>query len=91
MLVVPAVNRCLGAEEKRAHATAIAVMMPLSLISTIALTVKGVRDFSLGVPVALGATLGGVIGALLLKRIPKLLLSVLFYGVMIYAGIKFIL
>ena len=88
MFVVPAMNRFLGLEERAAHASAIAVILPLSVISAVAYTIRGVWDVSLGITVSVGATVGGAVGAFLLKKIPKNVLSFLFYAVMIYAGIK---
>ena len=90
MLVVPAMRYGLDAEEKKAHASAIAVTLPLSVFSAVAYTVRGVFDWTLGLVVGGGATVGGVIGAFALKKIPKKLLSALFYGVMIYAGVRFL-
>ena len=90
MLVVPALRYGLGIEEKRAHASAIAVMLPLSTVSAAIYTMRGVWDVRLGLLVGCGAVLGGAMGALLLKKVPKTALSLLFYGVMIYAGVKFL-
>ena len=90
MLVVPAMNRCLEVEEKRAHASAIAVMLPLSLLSAILYTMRGVGDLPLLLYVGSGAVVGAAIGAALLNKMPKRVLSFVFYGVMIYAGIKYL-
>ena len=90
MLVAPALRYGLGIEEKRAHASAIAVMLPLSTVSAAIYTMRGVWDVRLGLLVGCGAVLGGAMGALLLKKVPKTALSLLFYGVMIYAGVKFL-
>ena len=90
MLIVPALSICLGCEEKKAHATAVAVMLPLSVCSAIVLTLRGIGDMRYALTVTSGTILGGLIGALLLKKLPKGLLSAVFYGVMIYAGIKYI-
>ena len=91
MLVVPALGKCLKLEEKKAHATAIAVMMPLSLVSGIVYTLRGIYDLSLALSVGAGAAVGGAIGALMLKNVPKGVLSFLFNGIMIYAGIRFLI
>lgn len=91
MLVVPALGKCLELEEKKAHATAIAVMMPLSLVSGIVYTLRGIYDLSLALSVGAGAAVGGAIGALMLKNVPKGVLSFLFNGIMIYAGIRFLI
>lgn len=91
MLVVPALNRCLEVEEKKAHASAIAVMLPLSLLSGFVYTMRGVHAFPLLLSVGGGAAIGGAVGALLLGKMPREFLSVIFYAVMIYAGIGYLL
>ena len=91
MLVVPALGKCLDVEERRAHASAIAVMLPISALSAFSMTIRGVWDVWIGVSVACGATVGGALGATMLKKANKEILSVLFYGIMIYAGIKYLI
>ncbi len=90
MLAVPAMRYGLDVEEKKAHACAIAVMLPLSIFSAVTYTLRGAYNVKLGFAVGLGSVVGGAIGAVALKKVPKEVLSVLFYGVMIYAGIKFL-
>ena len=90
LLVVPALDLCLNREEKKAHATAVAVMLPLSICSAVVLTLRGVRDVVTAFWVSGGTALGGLVGALLLKRMPKGLLSLVFGVIMIYAGVKYL-
>ena len=90
MLIVPALGGCMELPEKKAHASAVAVMFPLSLCSVALYVFRGTWDIVLSVRVGIGATMGAVFGAFLLKRMPKKILSVLFYGIMIYAGIKYL-
>ena len=90
MLAVPALHFCFEKDEKRAHATSILVMLPLSIVSALIYSVRGVFDLKLGLNVTIGALAGGSIGARVLKKVPKEMLSLLFYGVMIYAGIRFL-
>ena len=90
MLVVPAMQYCLGVEERKAHASAIAVILPLSIVSAIVFAMRGTYDLTTGIAVSCGATVGGVIGALLLRKVPKAVLSILFYGVMIYVGVRYL-
>lgn len=78
-------------ETKRAHATAIATMLPLSVVSGAIYLSKGKFPLSTGLVTMAGVILGGIVGALLLKKINSKLLSVIFYGVMVYAGIKMIM
>jgi len=89
MLIVPALTYLSKLEEKKAHATAIAVILPLSVLSFVVYTLKGTFDWSKAISVGAGVVAGGAVGALLLKKVPKKLLTFVFYGVMIYAGVKF--
>ena len=78
MLTVPALTFIAKFDEKHSHATAIAVILPLCLISSVVY--------------ALGATFekGGAIGALLLKKMSNGAISFLFYALMLFAGLKMI-
>ena len=90
ILAVPGLQKMLDVEERQSHASAVAVMFPLSLLSLILLTMKGVHNVRIAVPIGIGALVGGCIGGVLLRKIPKTLLSLLFYGLMIYAGIRYL-
>ena len=91
MLVVPALTVILSLEEKKAHATAIAVILPLCLVSGIVYCLKGAFDFKVGGPSTLGIIIGGIAGALLLKNLSNNFLKLIFYGIMFAAGVKMIL
>ena len=70
------------------HATAIAIILPLSLISGAVYLAKGAADPSVILPSCAGVIAGGIVGALLLKKINSRGLSLLFYALMIAAGLK---
>ena len=91
LMAVPCLGRFGGLDERSSHATAIAVITPLSFLSVLVYSVKGVSDPGLAIKVGSGVLIGGVIGSLFLRRIPKTVLTTVFYGVMIYAGVKYIL
>lgn len=91
MLVVPVLTALFNLEEKKAHATAIAVILPLCLVSGIIYCVKGAFVLETGGPSALGIVIGGIAGALLLKSLSNGFLKLLFYGIMLAAGVKMIL
>ena len=86
MLAVPLLVFAGGLAGKKAHATAIAVMLPLSIASVIAY--RTALDFAVFIPVAIGVTIGGIIGAKLLKILPEVLLFFAFNLVMLTAGLK---
>lgn len=87
MIAVPALT-LTGVPSKKAHATAIAIILPLSLISGAVYLAKGAADPSVILPSCAGVFVGGIAGALLLKKINSRGLSLLFYALMIAAGLK---
>ena len=91
MLVVPLMIYFLKTETKAAHATAILVILPITLVSAIIYVAKGNLDFSLLAPVAAGVTAGGLIGAKVLGKLKVKTVTALFSLIMLAAGIKLLL
>lgn len=91
MVVVPIFSVILGLSAKKAHATAVATILPMSLISAIIYIVNGCANLDVTLAVGGGVIVGGIIGALVLKKINSFLLSVIFYAIMIAAGVKMLL
>ena len=85
MLAVPLLC-ATGYEEKQAHATAILVILPVSLFSFLLYLFQGLYDFSVLIPTALGVTLGGEIGALLLGKLPTKTVQFIFAILQAAAG-----
>lgn len=85
MLAVPLL-RAGGLSPKRAHATAIAVILPASAISGLVYLLGGYVPFAVLVPVALGVAAGGYLGAKLLGILPVRIVGLLFGTVMLVAG-----
>ena len=77
--------------EKKAHATAIAVILPLCLVSAVVYSAGGSFDSSVLAPTVLGVFAGGVAGAAALKKLAVPVLNFLFYGLMLFAGIRMML
>ncbi len=88
MIVVPLLIFLLGLEEKKAHATAIFVILPLSITSSIIYITKGNFEFLNLLWVSVGVLVGGIIGSVLLKKINNKALRIIFAIVMIVAGAK---
>ena len=88
MIVVPLLCYLLKREGKESHATAILIILPLSLISSIFYAIFGKFNFSIGVPVSIGVVCGGVVGALLLSKLKAKWISIIFSVVMLFAGVK---
>jgi len=88
MLVVPMLVFFLKMPPKKAHATAILIILPLTVVSGIIYSVYGNFDLAVGLPAGLGVVAGGVAGALLLKRIRNKWLSRIFAVIILIAGVK---
>ena len=85
-ILVPAMERLMKVEEHKAHATAIAVILPLSVISAFLYVREVDIDYSLLLWVALGGIAGGYTG-----KIPKKWLHIIFGGFMIAAAARMVL
>ncbi len=90
MLAVPMLSRT-GLDDKRAHATAILLVLPISLFSFLLYACKGIYDFSVLLPTALGVTFGGLLGAKLLDKLSIKIVGIIFSLLQFAAGIFLIL
>ena len=88
---VPVLERFLGFDSKKAHATCIAVIFPLSLVSAGVYVFLGVVETSLFLSVGVGALVGGIIGAFCLKVLPAKAVRIVFALVLLIGGIRMIL
>lgn len=91
MLTVPLLQRVGKLETKRAHATAILIMLPLSLASAITYTLAGYANWSYGIAGGLSISFGALVGAGLLTKLPKEVVSLAFYALMLAAGIRMLI
>lgn len=90
IIAVPAMEKFLGLEEHRAHATAIAVILPLTVVSLGLYIYKGFFDFTLSLQASLGGIAGGAIGAMLLKKISAPFLRKIFGVFIIAAAVRMV-
>jgi len=87
VLLVPFLSYILKEETKVAHATAILIMLPISVISAIVYIVKGEFNFMVTLPVFIGSAVGGIAGALLLKKLNSWIIVLIFSLVLIGSGV----
>lgn len=92
-IAVPAMERFLGEEEHKAHATAIAVILPLSLLSLgIYLWKANLGEvWRIALFAAGGGLIGGWIGAKLLTHISGIWLHRIFGVFLLAAAVRLIL
>lgn len=90
MIAVPMLERS-GVEASRAHATSVAIMLPLSAVSAVFYIRQGNVGFADALPYIPGGVIGALLGVLLLRRIRPALLRRLFGGVAVYSGLRILL
>lgn len=88
LFLVPLLTKWCKLEERRAFATSVAVILPLSVISAVIYFSKGAIDFGAASPYLIGGFLGGVISGRVFKKVPITLLRRAFGLLMIYGGIR---
>ena len=91
IVAVPAMEKFLHMEEHKSHATAIAVILPLTVVSTIVYVYKGFFDFELSWQTSLGGVAGGLVGAFLLKKVPTDMLRKIFGAFIIIASVRMVM
>jgi len=90
-IVVPAMERFLKVEPHKAHATAIAIILPLSFLSMFIYLKNGNIDWFNVILISIGGMLGGFVGAKLLNRISDKWLHKIFGLFMVIAAVKMII
>ena len=91
MFCVPMLEKLYSLKTKEAHSTALVVMLPLSIVSSVVYLLNNNIDlFSLGL-CGIGVLFGGVFGAIFLKKIKSKWIMLAFAVLMLAAGIKMVL
>lgn len=90
MIVVPMLWMLLKYPVKKAHATAILIILPLSIVSGLFYTVFGI-NVNVILSVTIGTVVGGILGSFLLAKLSNKWVSILFSAVMVFAGVKMLI
>ena len=91
MICVPILQNVLHLEDKYSHATAIAIIFPISFISAVIYLLSGTLETVPLVTVGSGVVIGGIIGSFLLKCLPPKAIKVIFAIIMLLGGIRLII
>jgi hypothetical protein len=84
LLTVPALALLFGAGLHTAESTSLAVMLPNSIVGTVAHVRQRTASVPIGVRLAGGAAIGAIVGALLAVEIPSTALGI-FFGLFVLA------
>lgn len=90
IIAVPILKKA-GLEQKKAQASCLVVILPLTIISMILYLKKGYFNFYEGLRFIPFGILGTIAGTLLLGKISNRLLNIIFSLLMIYSGVRLIL
>ena len=87
MLAVPFL-KSQGFEQKAAHKNAVAVILPITLVSAIMYFAKDIVSFKDAFIYIPTGVIGALIGTFIIKKMSTKFLKIAFSGFMIYAGIR---
>lgn len=90
MIAVPALKK-LGLNQNKAHANAVAVILPIAAVSSIFYYIEGRMNLRDALPFIPFGVLGSVTATFLLKKISPVWLKGIFAGFMIWAGVRLLL
>ena len=91
MILVPAFVYMLEMDAQKARGTSIFCILPMVLTSSIFYYKSDFINWKIALLCAIGGTIGGYIGAKLLKKLPEKVLKIAFTVFLIYVSIKMII
>jgi uncharacterized membrane protein YfcA len=91
VIVVAVLLAVVGLPQKKSQATALLIILPLTVVSALVYIISGSVDWPSTLYATIGVVGGGVVGALLLNKINGNTAKLLFAIVLIVGGIKMLL
>ena len=86
MILVPAFVYLLNVEETRARGTSVFCILPMVITSGLFYYKDNFIDWKIAILCAIGGSIGGFIGAKLLKKLPVKVFKIMFIIFLIYAS-----
>ncbi len=91
MVLVPLLTGWCGLQDKHAFATAISVMLPLSIVSLVVHALRAPLPLAAAWPYLLGGLVGGVLGGLLFRRVSAAFLHKVLGVFILWGGVRLLL
>lgn len=91
MILVPAFIYLLKLDNTKARGTSVFCILPMVVTSSFFYYKENFIDWKVAILCAIGGTVGGYIGAKLLKKLPEKILKIAFTIFLIYASYKMII
>ncbi|MEG1706862.1 MAG: sulfite exporter TauE/SafE family protein [Clostridia bacterium] len=90
VLAVTALLTLLQLSQKKAQATALLIILPLSVVSCIVYLIKVNISFFDALYVTIGVTMGGVVGATVLNKLNGNVAKLIFALLLVFGGAKLV-
>ena len=90
ILIVPALVLFMHMDQRLAHGTSLAAVLPIAVASLIGYTLEDKVDWPVGVLLAIGAVGGAVIGTHILHVLPQRVLGYVFAGFLLLTAVRLI-
>ena len=90
-LAVTALLTVGGLDQKRAQATALLIILPISVVSAVVYFLNGAVNIEKTVFSTVGIVAGGVLGAVMLNKLQGNVVKLIFALILIAAGVKMFL
>ena len=88
MLVVAILLAIGKLPQNNAHATALMIILPISIVSAVIYLLNGNGDWQKILYATIGVVVGGIVGALLLNKLNGKVTKLIFSFILIIAGVK---
>lgn len=88
ILMVPALVMAMGFDQRLAHGTSLAAVVPISISGMVSYAVAGEVDWLIALCLAVGAVGGAVIGTNLLKALPHRVLAICFAALLLATAVR---
>ncbi len=91
LFLVPLMTAWCGLEQRKAFATSVAVILPLSIVSAVIYWMKGGLDLSAALPYLIGGAGGGAIAGRIFRKVRMVWLRRAFGLLILYGGVRAVL
>lgn len=91
LFLVPLLTKWTGMEQKRAFATSVAIIFPLSVVSVIVFALRRGLAVDIAWPYLIGGGVGGLLSGCFFKNMSVTFLRRLFGLLLLYGGIRAVL
>ena len=90
MIILPALIYFMKMDEKKARATTIFAILPMTITAIIFYNKSQSLNYGLGIKCAIGGVIGGILGTRILTKISNKLLKAIFIVFLLYASYNMI-